>query len=447
MLCASIGLVLWPVPPGVTPEMMRGAAVILFTIGFFATGVIPEYLTAVGFFLFSVLLGVAAPEKVFSGFASGALWLVIGGMAIGIAVTETGLGERIARGLFARFTRSYARAIAAVIGVTFLLGFFIPSGIARIVLLFPVVTSLADQIGLEPRSRGRTGMVLALGMTIFNPPVAILPSVVPNVILAGASETIYGLGFRYGSWLLLHLPVTGILKAVVIFAVVALLFPDQTRALARHEERTPWSADERRLAVVLAATLSLWMTDALHGISPAWVALASGFVCLLPRVGFAPAQALNQQIPLGLVLYVAATLGMGTVIVDTGLGKLLGQVLLEWMDLGTGESVRNFAALVGLSTFTTMVVTVGATPPVLAPLAGDLATASGIGLMPVLMAMVIGYTVVFLPYQAPPLMLTIQMAGVSVGMATRVTLAVAVAAILILVPLNYLWWVALGFWP
>jgi di/tricarboxylate transporter len=426
---------------------MRAAAVIVFTIGFFATGVIPEPVTALGFFLFSVLLGVAAPAKVFSGFASGALWLVIGGMAIGIAVTETGLGERMARGLFARFTGSYSRVIAAVIGVTFILGFFIPSGIARIVLLFPVVTSLADQVGLAPGSRGRTGMVLALGMTIFNPLVAVLPSVVPNVILAGAAETIYGLGFKYGSWLILHLPVIGILKAVVIHLAVVLLFPDRAHALAPQAERSPWSPEERRLAVVLAATLLLWMTDALHGVSPAWVALASGFVCLLPRIGFAPPQAFNRQIPLGIVLYVAATLGMGAVIVDTGLGKLMGGVLLEWMDLAPGESARSFAALVGLSTVTTVVVTVGATPPVLAPLAGDLAAASGMGVMPVLMAMVVGYTVIFLPYQAPPLMLTIQMAGVSVGMATRVTLAVAVAAIFVLIPLNYLWWLALGFWP
>mgnify|MGYP003346625559 CR=1 FL=1 len=48
------------------------------------------------------------------------------------------------------------------------------------------------------------------------------------------------------------------------------------------------SGEEKRLALILALALLLWMTDSLHGLRAGWVALAAGLACLLPRVGVLP---------------------------------------------------------------------------------------------------------------------------------------------------------------
>ncbi len=42
----------------------------------------------------------------------------------------------------------------------------------------------------------------------------------------------------------------------------------------------------KRLLVILGFALLLWVTDNVHGISPAWVALGAAIVCLLPIVCF-----------------------------------------------------------------------------------------------------------------------------------------------------------------
>ena len=47
------------------------------------------------------------------------------------------------------------------------------------------------------------------------------------MVLAGASETLYGYTPTYGAWLVLHFPVLGLLKAAVITAAVLWLFPDR----------------------------------------------------------------------------------------------------------------------------------------------------------------------------------------------------------------------------
>ena len=83
---------------------MHAAAVMLLTIGLWATAVLPEHLSALIFLCLCMLFAVAPASVVFSGFTSGTLWLVLGGLVLAEAVRATGLGVRLARSLFGRFT-------------------------------------------------------------------------------------------------------------------------------------------------------------------------------------------------------------------------------------------------------------------------------------------------------------------------------------------------------
>ncbi len=62
----------------------------------------------------------------------------------------------------------------------------------------------------------------------------------------------------------------------------------------------------------------------------------------------------------------------------------------------------------------------------------------------VLMIQVIGFTSVILPYQAAPVVIGMQMGGVSMGQGAKLTLVLTAFTVVLLVPLNYLWWLALG---
>ncbi len=107
VVLAAAGLLVAPPPTGIEPGMMRVAAVIVLTIGLWATGVLPEYLTSAIFLFLSVVVAALPPKVVMSGFYSSPVWLVFGGLVIGVAVSETGLGRRIAQGLVGRFQGSY----------------------------------------------------------------------------------------------------------------------------------------------------------------------------------------------------------------------------------------------------------------------------------------------------------------------------------------------------
>jgi di/tricarboxylate transporter len=95
-------------------QLMTVAALVAVTIGLWASGKLPEYITALLFFAVAMILHVAPASLIFSGFASAAFWLVVSGYVIGIAIKKTGLAARCARLLASRLSGSYPRMVFGV---------------------------------------------------------------------------------------------------------------------------------------------------------------------------------------------------------------------------------------------------------------------------------------------------------------------------------------------
>lgn len=449
---AAVATLLWltPAPEGTSPVMMRAAAVVVLSIGCWATMLIPEYLTALGFFLGAMILHIAKPSVIFSGFASPAFWLVFGGLVIGAGVERTGLGRRIAGALVRRFTGGYLATIAGVVTVCLALGFLMPSTMGRLVLLLPIVLALAERLGYREGSRGRTGMVIATGFGSYLGPVSILPANVPNNVLLGAAQVFHGVQLHYFDWLIIHFPVLGFLKSVMLVLIVWTLFRDTPDpSVDATEEATPvyWSADERRLAVLLAVALGLWATDSVHHVSPAWVSLAAGLICLMPAVGLVPPQVFRDKVPMNPLIYIAGILGVGALVADSGLGSSLAEWVLGAIHLSPDSPARSFFALSLLGTGLGTVSTMPGVPAILTPIAGDMATASGLPIETVLMTFVVGFSTVFFPYQVPPLIVLLQIGNIPARAALSTALATAAVTVVVLLPLDYLWWRVLGLLP
>ena len=154
---------------------MHAAALCIVIIGFWALGALPEHIVGLLFFLLAMVFVIAPPHVVFSGFASGTLWLVLGGLMIAEAVDRTGLGARFAQWLIGRHTLSYRALIAAVVLVCSLMCVVMPATVSRILLLLPIMAALAHRLGLEAGSAGYDGVALAVIMTNAQVGTAFLP--------------------------------------------------------------------------------------------------------------------------------------------------------------------------------------------------------------------------------------------------------------------------------
>ncbi len=444
VVAGAIAVYFIPAPAGIRPETMHAAALVLLTVGLWAVGALPEHVTGLVFFTLAMILAVAPPEVVFSGFASNTLWLVLGGLVLAEAVQRSGLARRIAGALFERFMHSYVQLVTAMVALAIVLSFLMPATVSRILLLLPIASALSERVGFERGSNGYYGIVLAAIMATYQCGTTVLTANAPNLVLAGSAEALYQIQITYAEYLWLQLPVMGLLKGSAIVGFVCWLFRAEVRPVAEQVEPNALTPEQRRMMVILVVALALWATDFLHGIKAGWIAMAAAILCMLPRVGVMSPVAFGD-VRLGAYFYVAATLGLGLVTQTTGLSQLLGQMTESALPLERGADFLNFLKLSLFSTFVAMLSTNPAQPAVLGPLAAYFADATGWPLKTTLMTFSVGFTTFLLPYQVPPVIVGMQIGGVRLDTMLRLSLPLALFGLVLMLPLQYVWWRAIGY--
>ena len=429
----------------VDPLQARTAAVVVLAIGFWSTAVVPPFLGSLVFLFAAMVLAVAPASVVFSGFHSGAMWLVFGGLVLGLGVQRVGLDVRLVRNLLKHLPRRYLALTYGIFVVGLALAFVIPSASGRVAILVPIMLALADRLGFPKGSRGSSGLVLAATMGTMVPAFSILPANVPNMGLYGGAESIYGIHLTYGEYFGLNFPVLGFGAFVAYPLLISLLFRDAPQPQVEHDANRPWSGAERRLLAILLVALALWVTDTLHGISPAWVALGAALLCVAPGVGLLPPAAVAREIDYSPVLFLAGIIGLGAIATHNGLGALIADRLLAVTGLAHGSDAGNFATMTGIGMVVGVVTTLPAQPSIMVPLAKGMADASGWPLSGVLMAPVATWSMFPFPYQAPPLVIAIALANLRIFDVLRLLIAFFVFGVLILLPLYFLWGRWLGY--
>jgi anion transporter len=428
------------------PEQRKAAGLAIITIGLFATGRIPEYLTALLFFLIAMLFSISPASVVFSGFESTALWLVFGGLVLVVAIMITGLGKRIAGKIAGKLEGSYTKLVAGMtmVGVSF--SFLMPSAMGRVILLIPISVAIANHFGFREDSKGRMGLIFATTLGAFIPAFSILPANVPNVILAGMAESQFGLSPMFGEYLLLHFPILGFVKACLIVILIVWLYPDHPVKNAESDlsETKPLSREELTLAIVLAVLLFLWITDFLHHISPAWVALAGALFLLLPGIGLVSGQNFNTKINFGSLFFVAGIIGLGGMIKHSGLGTIIGNKLISILSISHETPFVTYMSVALTSTLTGLVTTASGVPAVITPLTREIAEVTGLSIKVILMLQVLGFSTIILPYQAAPVVVALQVAGCKTRDIVKPVMLLAIITYGVLLPINYFWWKLLG---
>ncbi|KUF08333.1 SLC13 family permease [Leucobacter sp. G161] len=306
-----------------------------------------------------IILGALPADTFFASLGDDTIWLLICACIIAAGVAASGLALRGAAQLVtrARRPRTLAHASTAALIVS---AFAIPATSGRAALALPVYRALATALP------GRPALLRALGL-IF--PTVILLSAVGSLLGAGAhlitsqiltEATGEGIGFL--RWLVLGLPLA-VVSSHLACELVLLRFTSRAERRTRvsvaltdlaEQASTPVSGPltrvERRALLLLAAVIALWCTEPLHGLSPAIVALLGAIAMTLPKLGCIGLGPAVKRVPWNLLLFLAATLALGSALTRTGAAAWLGESMLGPVrGLGQGAGLGFLLLVVALS--------------------------------------------------------------------------------------------------
>ena len=175
---------------------------------------------------------------------------------------------------------------------------------------------------------------------------------------------LYGISFHYFDYFIATFPTIGVGKLLIIIGTGLLLSSATISQRPKVEPVAPMRADQRRLMFVMIAAVTLWATDAFHGINPAWIGLAAAIVCLLPRVGILDERAFNHEISWAPLIHTAGIIGLGAVVAESGVGEGLGRTLVRIAPFIQGQNFWNYMVLVTLMTTVCLLTTTPGLPAV-----------------------------------------------------------------------------------
>ncbi|HEY7163859.1 MAG TPA: SLC13 family permease [Candidatus Binatia bacterium] len=321
-------LVFWSLQLGLEPLQQKALAITVFMLISWITSPIDHGLTAlIGCYLFWAL-GVTKFAIAFSGFTNSTIWFLFCSLLMAEAVSRTGLAKRVGYLFMRGMGASCARLQTGIVVLTFLLALLMPSGMGPLSILAPLTLGLVKVAGLKDRGNFTRGLLVMITTICALMSVMVL-SGATSMMTRSIVEEQTGIQILWSQWLFACLPLN-LLTMIATLAIVRWLYPAEIRQLdggreyieKALEEMGPWTTEEKKTLFWFVLAVSLWATDSLHHINPAVIGIGAGLALSLPAVGVLDIKA-TRHVNFFVIIFSAGALGMGAVLMDSGVLPLL----------------------------------------------------------------------------------------------------------------------------
>jgi solute carrier family 13 (sodium-dependent dicarboxylate transporter), member 2/3/5 len=309
-------LVAMPAPAGLPEAGKRVMAVAVLAIGLWCTEALPAGVTSLVLILALVLTGaVKGFSEALAGFADPVAYFLIGVLTIGLAVSRSGLAERVAR-FFLRRSRGSSRSFYLQLLAAFpLLTLILPSATTRTGILVHVYEQALEIAEVPRRAPLARAVMMALNSINRLASTVLLTGGITPVVSAALIGGIY-----WSQWLLLmSVPYLALLVigSASIYAIYRDGFKDRLPPLPVVAP-TPLSGRERRTIVITLCASALWLTDALHHWHPAVPAVLAWTLILVPRFGVLSWSEFERDIGWTNFFVLASSLSLAKALVASG---------------------------------------------------------------------------------------------------------------------------------
>lgn len=416
-------------------------AVTLFSIVLWIGNPVPPWFTGV---LAIGLLGVTyRTETAVSGFAQPALWLIVFGLIVGEATRQSGFVDVIERETLARIpdrtldrpVRLYAGLLVGLSFVGLGLVLLVPSALVRVLILAPVLIEVGDRFDSREAS---LGLFLAPTFSTYYGSAGVLTGGLPNIVIVGVLESVAGQTITWTEWFVTMFPVMGVGKTIVIvLTVFALYRPDPETSVRTVTAATDLdTTDARRMTFFLLVGVAVWATDFIHGLHPMYGALLVAGLVLLPRVGVADFD-LVEDPDYSIMFFIGGVFAIAAGLSRTGFTDVAANRLLSFVPSDAPVWLA-LLAVFGITMGMALVIEGVATSSVLTPVLVSYTEATGLPLLPVLFVEAIALETYFFPYQSLVLVTILGLDVMEPWELIRATTIISIVGTVTLLPIQIL---------
>ncbi|UOF89006.1 anion permease [Fodinisporobacter ferrooxydans] len=267
----------------------------------------------------------AALNMALSGFATGIWVLVACALIIATALGKTGLAQRIGLSVLYVLGTNTRRVYLGLSVMCYIFVLVVPAQAAVAVVMTAICMGIIAEYNIKNNQNFAKGMLLIVAQGSGIAGLGILTSGAPPL----QADRFIGLATHHTiswiDWLVYGLPFS-IAMFVVLYFLIVWMFPPEMdeleggRQLLRSKLRDmgPMPAKEKRLLIIMVATIILWATSSIQPIDNSTVAVLAAAAILFPGIGVVSWDEIVKSVNWGTIMLFGAAISLGTYLLKTG---------------------------------------------------------------------------------------------------------------------------------
>lgn len=292
-------------------------------------------------------LGIITPEQAFKGYSNDVTWMVLLSLLLGGAITETGIGRRIALSIISRIGSNAIGLVYSLAIADLILAPATPSNTARSGgIIFPLAHNLAHTCGSDPGPTARnlgSFLLFAVYQTNVITSAMFLTAMALNPLAVELARQSTGVTITWMSWFLAAL-VPGLISLALIPYLIYKVYPPEVHSTPNASQHAQTELvrmgslrkKEKGLILILLLLIGVLITSTHHNISPVVAMLAA--VCSLIVCGIVDLeQFLSNKVAWAAFLWVGGIISLVGVLDKAPVIELTGRII-HYSGLGHGIS-------------------------------------------------------------------------------------------------------------
>jgi len=327
VLALTIGVLLLPTPPGLSPEGHRALAAFVFTGSILALEPVSLPIAALMVPAAEVLLGVATIGQALEPFSRPTVFLVLASLFLAEALRKHGLTRRLALSTMVFSGGGTLQVLLGIMGVAAFFSMWVENT-ATAAVLIPVAMTISRQVPDPKKARGFL-ILLVLGIA-YSASLGGMVTIMGSASNAVASDFLSQIvPWTFVDWMKYGLPAFLLIFPVTWWLLHRLVPVEVDRldvepARADLKKQGPMSPTEKIIARTMAVAIFFWVTGPFieKGLGLPPTILSSTMIAIL-TVGFLSARQVItwedvKGVSWGIFFIIGAGLSLGETLTRTG---------------------------------------------------------------------------------------------------------------------------------